>query len=133
LVLAVVAALIGVCPGSWAAEPAKPINTADNVKVRLVAARNSQERTHHLVLKCETLDKDRREIMVEFPTGDYTPPDLTLIAVLCTAMGWERSVSHSRWEEPKMEAIFSVPKDGVGTSGNLANCYLISLKPKENK
>ena len=105
----------------------KAADLKDNVEVRLVAARNSRERTHHVVAKFETTDKDRREIEVEFPSGDYTTHDRTLMSVLCHCMGWERPVAHNAWEDAKVKAIFSVPRDGKG----LEKCFLISFV--ENK
>ena len=129
-VLGPAAALVSLFPAAaGAGELPKATDLKDNVEARLVSARNSQKRTHHLVAKFETTDSDRREIVVEFPSGDYTTHDRTLIAVLCHCMGWEQSVAHDSWADAKVKAVFSVPRDGK----SLERCFLISLSERPAK
>ena len=112
-----------------AGELPKATDLRDNVEVRLVSARNSADRTHHLMARFETTGTERREIVVEFPAGDYTTHNRTLIAVLCHCMGWEQSAAHDSWEDAKVKAVFSVPRDGKG----LERCFLISLSERPAK
>jgi hypothetical protein len=130
----------GTLPGAQPKQPAQddpPRNVETvpgHVTARLVAARNSLERTHQLVVKFETLDKEPREIVLEFPSGDYTPHQRTLMAVVCACMGWEHPVSHTKWEEAKVKALFAIPKDVVAEPGRgVDNCFLLSLEPKAAK
>ena len=104
------------------------------VDARLVAARIPDYRFTVIEATFETLDADRRELFVVFPAGRADTPHLkTLMAVLKARYpeGFTEGLT-----APTMEAVFSVPKGGVGLhdgKGAVAECSLVSLKPKKVK
>jgi hypothetical protein len=123
-----------------AAAPADPVRTGElqgNVKVRLVAARTSEARTQHLIAKFETRDKDRTEILVQFPAHSFTTHETTLMHLI--TVGVKRSPEAGGWQPAKgqVEAVFSVPASWAGARGNgndsLERCFLVSLEVKSDK
>jgi hypothetical protein len=102
----------------------------DNVKARLIAARRSPQRTVHLVAKFETMDKDKREILVEFHSTVATPHERTLMNLVEACVGGCGPGAGPTWRQAEVEAVFSIPKEGVRylDREGYVKCYLVSMK-----
>jgi hypothetical protein len=109
----------------------------DNVQVRLVAARRSEERTVHLIAKFVTTDKEKREILVVFHTTVATPHERTLMSLVEACVGGCGPGAGPAWRPAEAEAVFSIPKEGVTfhvrNRQGYDKCYLVSLKLKKGE
>jgi hypothetical protein len=116
-------------------EPLKETDLTDNVKVRLVAARRGETRTVPLIAKFVTLDKEKREILVQFPShASYvaTPHERTLMNLVEAGVGGCGPGSGPEWTKAEVQVVFSIPKGGVDglNRKDYEKCYLVSLKLK---
>jgi hypothetical protein len=130
------AVVVAVVLWPTAAAPADPVRVndlKDNVQVRLVAAKVSEGRGQELMAKFETLDEARKEILVGFPAHSFTTHEQTLMSIIWGCID-HPAPRVAGWRKVKdgVEAIFSVPKDGIhgyGARGETyERCYLVSLK-----
>ena len=139
---AAVLALVALWPTAAApqdpATPVRPEDLKDNVKVRLVAREHRDDRGQTVVYKLETLGEDRKVVWFEFrPGGASTPHTRTLSAVMNGCLGPDKEVDNKEGlirikVKDGVEAIFSLPKDGIHAYGArdevYERCYLVSLK-----
>jgi len=123
--------------------PVRPGDLKDNVKVRLVGRQHSDDRSQTVAYEFETLGEDRKVVWFEFrPGGASTPHTRTLSAVMNGCLGPDKEVDNKeeliRFKvKDGVEAIFSLPKDGIHAYGArdevYERCYLVSLKIREKK
>jgi hypothetical protein len=113
--------------------PERPVRVSDltgNVEARLVGSKRHQGSGGWLMAKLETLDADRKEIVLLFPAHSFTTHERTLKEIIqgCTV---GQQADRDGWHKVKdgIEAVFFVPKDGIGASGNksLDHCCLTKL------
>jgi hypothetical protein len=99
-------------------------------KARLVGFYPRPTRHYVIRAKFETADRERREIVIDFPVGRADSPHLrTLVSVLEAC--FPNGARPEKWADPQMEAVFSVPRDGTTSGGQgLEDIALLSLKPK---
>jgi hypothetical protein len=121
-----------------AGKPAAPLtekDLPDNVKVRLVAACRSTNRTVQLIAKFVTADKEKREILVEFHTTVATPHERTLMNLVEACVGGCGPGAGPEWRPAEAEAVFSIPKEGATFRNrkDYDKCYLVSLKLKKGE
>ena len=123
--------------------PVRPGDLKDNVKVRLVGRQHSDDRSQTVAYEFETLGEDRKVVWFEFrPGGASTPHTRTLSAVMNGCLGPDKEVDNKEGlirikVKDGVEAIFSLPKDGIRAYGArdevYERCYLVSLKIGEKK
>ncbi len=131
-----------VCAAAWifplgALADDKPVlanDLRDNVRVRLLAARLSETRGRYLLAKCETIEKDPKSVVINFPAHSLTTHEQTLKAIILSCVDLEKQ-DQDGWSRAEAEAIFSVPQDlgkqPPGKHSLLESCFLLSLRLPE--
>lgn len=118
--------------GAAAAESQEPVRVndlKDNVRARLVGAKQSEARGRWVIARFETLDATRKEVRIVFPAHSFTTHERTLLTLI------EGSVDERGQVKAGIEVVFSIPANGASPvqDTSLERCYLHSLKLGEAK
>jgi hypothetical protein len=112
-----------------AAEPILTKDITDNVRVRLVAAKISETRGQNLMVQFVTLDDRKKEIVVTFPGHSHTTHETTLMNAARSCVEW--TDQQRDWQQAKLDAVFSIPKDTQGYVTDFTRWYLVSIKTRQ--
>lgn len=120
-------------------------DTADNMQVRLVAAKIDKTRGQFLHAKFVPLKGKEKEIEVRFPGHTLTTHETTIMAIIYSATGvrefHRKPPSHrikdagkvTEWSEASLNVVFSIPKDLRATWNDYSHWYLVSIEIRNKK
>jgi hypothetical protein len=133
--LSVIASVLGCLPVSTAAEQGQVLtgkDTADNIEIRLVAAKVSETRGQNLLATFVPLKGEQKEVTVKFPAHSHTTHETTLINIIYSSTAPDRDLSRDL-KAASLEVVFSVPKDFLEHPNDLSRWYLVSVKVRDKK
>lgn len=148
MALAFIASVLVCLPEPAAPEKGRVLtgkDTADNIQVRLVAAKIDNTRGQFLHAKFVPLKGEEKEIEVRFPGHTLTTHETTIMEIIYSATGvreFHRKLhaqnikdagKDTEWSEASLNVVFSIPKDLRATWNDYSHWYLVSIKVRDKK
>ena len=117
----------------------KPVlvrDLSDNVRARLTGAKFSERRGRGLIARFETLGKDPKPRIIDFPNHSFTTHEATLRAVVMSGVDMDRA-GDDGWHPVRLEVIASLPPENAprrpGRSSLLDSVFLYAVEPLKEK